>query len=112
MVFSEFTNAQVLQQATVLFEDLPWWQLGVISDVGGGVAPSQCEMLAVMLQSLLLVVFAVVDSVAESQDRDALDAITAASRVWPATGPEVFFFGFTQVGLLLFGGILNSSVVN
>ena len=84
----------------------------MIRDVGGGVAPSPCEMLAMMLQSLLLVVLAVVDSVAESQDRDALDAITAASRVWPAIGTEVFFFGFTEVGLFLFGGILNSSVVN
>ena len=51
----------------------------MIRDVGGGVAPCQCEMLAMMLQSLLLVFLAVVDSVAESQDRDALDAITAAS---------------------------------
>ena len=60
----------------------------MIRDVGGGVAPSQCEMLAMMLLSLLLVVFAVVDSVAESQDRDALYANSSASRVWPATGPE------------------------
>ena len=40
----------------------------MIRDVGGGVAPSQCEMLAMMRQSLLLVVIAVVDSIAESQD--------------------------------------------
>ena len=84
----------------------------MIRDLGGGVAPSQCEMLAVMLQSLLLVFLAVVDSVAESEDRDALDAITAASRVWPATGAEGVFFGFTQVGFLLFRGILTSSVVH
>ena len=84
----------------------------MIRDVGGGVAPSQCEMLSMMLQSLLLLVLAVVDSIAESQDRDALEAITAASHVWPATGAEVFFFGFTQVVLLLFGGILTSSVVH
>ena len=60
----------------------------MIRNVGGGVAPSPCEMIAMMLQRLLLVVLAVVDSVAESQDRDALDAITGASRVWPATGAE------------------------
>ena len=84
----------------------------MIRDVGGGVAPSPCEMLAMMLQSLLLLVLAVVDSVAESVDRDALDAITAASRIWPAIGAEVFFFVFPEVGLLLFGGVLNSSVVN
>ena len=84
----------------------------MIRDVGGGAPPSQYEMLAMMLQSLLLVVLAVVDSVAESEDIDALDAITGASRVWPATGAEVIFFGFTEVGLLLFGCILNSSVVD
>ena len=84
----------------------------MIRDLGGGVAPSPCEILAMMLQSLLLVVLAVVDFIAESQDRDALDANSSASRVWPATGAEVFFFGFTEVGFLLFGGILNSSVVN
>ena len=77
----------------------------MIRDVGGGVAPSQCEMLTMMLQSLLLVVLAVVDSVAESEDRDALDANSSASRVWPATGAEVFFFGFTEVGFLLFAGL-------
>ena len=40
----------------------------MIRDVGGGVAPSPCEILAMMLQSLLLVVLAVVESVAQSQD--------------------------------------------
>ena len=70
----------------------------MIRDVGGGASPSQYEMLAMMLQSLLLVVLAVVESIAESEDRDALDAITAASRVWQLTGAEVFFFGFTKSG--------------
>ena len=40
-VICQFTNAQVLQQAMVLFDYLPWWPLGVIRDVGGGVTPSQ-----------------------------------------------------------------------
>ena len=53
----------------------------MIRDVGGGASPSQYEMLAMMLQSLMLVVLAAVDSVAESPDRDALEAITGASRV-------------------------------
>ena len=65
-------------------------------------------MLAMMLQTLLLVVLAVVDSVSESQDRDALDANSSASRVWQLTGAEgVFFFGFTEVGFLYFGGTVE-----